>query len=293
MEDSDLDGFSSSNEEEVSERTLSGRARPPVRVTISKVGNDKKRKAQQLTTPVVLYSKEDRIQRMVRRLTEKFRLKPRESIQYSNFVLNGGHSTSGDNPFLSWSIEINIKLKQLDRERNPFEVSFWIDNFPRILPFRRTNVNIGYITIESQMIKTNFYNNLDIAVQDLTEIITSIHSDNTFFLETIYYPFLDNFSDISACQNCLEYTSITRCDRCKSAYCLTCLLRYCNKIQRNGTGYYSIKNICACRSTFRIYMHSDIAPIYNDVKEWEGGNDPLTIDFFIDDDDSDNDGQLI
>ena len=87
---------------------------------------------------------------------------------------------------------------------------------------------------------------------------------------------------------------MTRCDKCKSAYCLTCLLRYCNKIERSGTSYYSIKNICACRSTFRITMHSEIALIYNDVKEWEGKNDAIAIDFFIDDDSDDDDGgQLV
>jgi hypothetical protein len=226
-------------------------------------------------------SKQDRIQRRVLHLTEEFRKAP--TIQYSNILLNGGHSSSA-NPFLTWSIDISITLTQLEMPKpfQDFKVTYSIDNFPRFLPDRRENSEIGYITLESKIIKTNFYKDLESAVIDLTKIIENIHSDKTFFLTNIYYPYLDVFSDISDCQNCTESTAITRCDKCGSAYCLTCILRYCNKILRNGSTYYSIRNICACRSIFRVRMYSDIEHIYNDIKEWKTGNE-VTNDIYIND----------
>lgn len=216
--------------------------------------NDKKRKMSSWS--IDTNTKENRIQRMVSRLQTDF-YRRGEIIDYISQPIN------------LKTLEIDIKIQELKSKGIALYLN--IKNFPEFLPQRRRDKNIGNIVLKEKRIRLINYNCAEHAVRQTTEVIDNLNSDQTYFKNCVYPTFLDKYGDINECQNCTEYSAHTRCDICKSAYCVFCLSRYIKRVYRDRDVFYSVHNICKCHhnSQFRVHNYVDIKEDYENVKQWE------------------------
>ena len=213
-------------------------------------------------------SKEDRVQRM---------------IQHKSKQLDSNHIVDYISvPIYLETIEIGIKIQKINSKF--YKVFVLILNFPEILQQRRQSNqnNAGNIVIKEKKIKYRVHDSIESAVRDTTVLIENLNSDNSFFKSEIYPFFLESNGNITECQNCTEFTAHTRCDICRSGFCVFCLSKYIKKINRDESRYFDVRKICQChqKSNFHVDDYEYISQEYNNVKEWETFNAGRGFNFF-------------
>lgn len=213
-------------------------------------------------------SKEDRVQRMIQHISKE--LDSNHIVDYISL------------PVYLETIEIDVKIQKINFKS--YKVFVLILNFPWILQQRRlgNQNNAGNIVIKEEKIQCRVHDSIESAVRDTTVLIENLNSDNSFFKSEIYPFFLDSNGNITECQNCTEFTAHTRCDICRSGFCVFCLSKYIKKMYRDESRYFDVRKICQChqKSNFHVDSYECISQEYNNVKEWETFNTGREFNFF-------------